>query len=995
MSFYYLPNRNNEHLAIINNNSWSLQEFGTILANYRIQIQEYSHTQSVPTIYAHELTQKIFYEQRDPKSLQYLHGILGLFILEKIFNYKLEIRDFYLNNIKSTNHDFWSIIKSQSSLIQSAKWGMIYIDDNLIGSLSVNCGVFIAKNNCLSEIKSVPWIENGELNDPLQYFNDHHTHEKREIVVNLLNQWIEQNNDIWNGTINPLPDRLESVILSNYFQLPYRDVIRSESHLLYDKYISKWRGLMSLYCFKDLYNITVENNRLIQKNSILAEWDDNFGWIPNENLTIECEFFINDSFIDPTNNINISEAKKLFIHKWISKNIQNLNPGTKLFDLLNRWKEDLNFVSYKKEYNYCSISLNNENQIIKSAVLSGFCVNPESIFLNSLYFISSNNNNSISLEVSEGLNCLLPLSGNYDYDLSNFAVFSEKTENDKYLKVSVITNKTFIEKIFLNHYIDLDQQNTFNPFIEVWPNFSHQDWDQYYLYFDAATEFPEDLRIETENKVIERGIIVESDKNFKKLKFYKSNMEAGILLLKTRKLESRGAERTWDVSIDFGSSNTGIFYNDDDYFELLPIEDRNCQINQTNIETVRKYQLWNNFFTPDMISKPFLSAFMSKTEKTTHLKAVVDGVIYFRDGRLDWENVNQKSLKTSLKWDDRNRRYIELFLKQILLMIKCEAFVKNAVISNILWSYPGAFSPRILLTYRNSWRNIVQEIIPEANVKYLEESNANYFYFKSLLDDVLHLRYSIIVDIGGSTTDIAIFQNSKGNTARTMSSVKFAAESLIKIAFKSQEFRDLIITSENIQTAGIKEFFALKADLVMNSYLKTLNNLDQNPFTRQIDNEIVIKTKSIILLNFISLIYYTAMAAKVLNIQDQHWNIYFSGNGSRLREWIGSQELQKELITRVFNSIFNDRSSFDIPQLDGYKIKYEVGIGLLKGDHNMHVKKEDILLLGETINDELTTYNNIFTIFDNEDNAPNNENLEIKNNINDNYGKFVMDSFEQ
>ncbi|MEM1194965.1 MAG: hypothetical protein AAGH57_02580 [Pseudomonadota bacterium] len=264
---------------------------------------------------------------------------------------------------------------------------------------------------------------------------------------------------------------------------------------------------------------------------------------------------------------------------------------------------------------------------------------------------------------------------------------------------------------------------------------------------------------------------------------------AGCLMLPERRSDERSGKV--EIAVDFGTTNTVVYIkssgdaeriefksrlmrpialrtSSDDQFkkfavELMPSAD--TQVPFPTVQYEREFQVRasdgennarsspypgidnNIFFLPD-VEDPFGAA-----------------IEYDKSGKL----------KFNLKWTDdpEMRRYVHGFLRQIIMMSSVEVMAKGYTLRDVKWhfSYPQAWNRPRATNFHNLikqvWREIYEpivgrEVTAEQALTFETEGGAALRYFTEgpgMANKAGNL--IIMYDIGGGTTEIAIYWNDR------------------------------------------------------------------------------------------------------------------------------------------------------------------------------------------------------------------------------------------
>lgn len=234
----------------------------------------------------------------------------------------------------------------------------------------------------------------------------------------------------------------------------------------------------------------------------------------------------------------------------------------------------------------------------------------------------------------------------------------------------------------------------------------------------------------------------------------------------------------WEVGVDFGSTNTAVYYRSASQNTIRPITFENRIVSLfTGLEQTEaaKIEHGNNFLPLDAIPIPFLTMLQEQDpNRVTAQPLWTDLIPYALNVKNAITRMKSESWSFDLKWDEKaeGRKRIHAFLSQVLLQTFAEAQAGGVKSEDIHWffSYPEeAFSSEQASSFKSICRDALQTALdPKETIKladdaikqFLPESvcTALYFYDKQ---SVFFTESFLTIDIGGGTTDISLWQNHK------------------------------------------------------------------------------------------------------------------------------------------------------------------------------------------------------------------------------------------
>ena len=270
---------------------------------------------------------------------------------------------------------------------------------------------------------------------------------------------------------------------------------------------------------------------------------------------------------------------------------------------------------------------------------------------------------------------------------------------------------------------------------------------------------------------------------------------------------------------------------------------------------------------------------------------------------------NFQECKTDVKWEE-NEDSISIFIRELLLIIKCDILQRNGVLgqTKVIWFRPLSFSGNLKRIYDRTWKRLAKEILFINNVICYTESEAPYYYFKKM-DSVKNTDSVMIVDIGGGSTDYVYFNE---NMPVSASSVHFGCD--ILWGNGHNEFN-------NVRENGIYQKYIgnlnwgkndnlrmLESEMKMNKQCSTadiinfwLSNSKNNDVIDRLRNDYL----PLFVYHFTAIMYYVAKMYHFQNYASPR-SVVFSGNGSRYIDNFITEDtaLLEDMVTAIFSKVY-------------------------------------------------------------------------------------------
>ncbi|MBD2625585.1 hypothetical protein [Trichormus variabilis] len=515
------------------------------------------------------------------------------------------------------------------------------------------------------------------------------------------------------------------------------------------------------------------------------------------------------------------------------------------------------------------------------------------------------------------------------------------------------------------------------PFLEVWPNFRANRWQEYYtFYFDNRTEEERNNKTFYVSFANVQEIHPPELKNFQITRLQEfpafilcqdQNTDLGLILLKTPDLVGdEDPNKTWMVGVDFGTSFTHVYYKTNRQVTSLTLSPSNLRVTATS-ESFRSSLLTDYFMSAEQNNLP-LSTVLTTRGNQGQDRIVFDGRVYISEniGRLD---PNDDAIKIDLKWETELLPDLRLFLRHLSLMITAEAVKNNA--RSIEWniSYPSAFSRSDKSLYFVTWQNIIEELSAQTGIlhqwlpqnkgkAFRSESLAIAHYFAEAEDDKgRDLVSTTCIDMGGGTSDISIWV---GNRLIHQCSVLLGGKWLFsqfirqKPNFINEQFGAGIQQAEDHENA----ISYVQVDAILLQKGKTWLKKNRPLFDDDPDLQYIVQRSTI---GIAGLYYYVGLILQSLHLEGKYKRegitpVYIGGNGSQILHWLdrsGTFSAQCDA-DRLFSRMLSKGSGFPDTKeetLLSSKPKAEVACGLVLNQRETRLKVEqdedDDVIAGE------------------------------------------------
>jgi hypothetical protein len=452
------------------------------------------------------------------------------------------------------------------------------------------------------------------------------------------------------------------------------------------------------------------------------------------------------------------------------------------------------------------------------------------------------------------------------------------------------------------------------PTLEIWPDFRAAGWKAYYTCYSTdnvnetftAKPYTPGAAVESE---VPRGGLAQRrywrTETFPEAMVCRASIpntqtnrleqqDAGLLLLPAREVQRRGL--TYKVGIDFGATSTTICARTGAQPSLVNFKNRNVSV--TGSGDAAQAQLFD-FFLPRLATEmPVLSFFDDFHNNTNdqELQPFLNGHAYLLETAELFDPV-KKPLAYDLKWSSEtdDRRRVSAFLTQLCLQAAAELTEAGATGVRWAFSYPTAFSKKQMEGFPKIWAQVTAACATLSGLKQLDpntrqtESVSAALYFVNELNAATEMGTTFI-DIGGSTSDVSVWQ---GGKPVWQTSVLLAGRALFSdYLWHKPDFLGLF----GIDTSRLKEvksqspkdrrpYYALTDALLRYNSERISNQLPVHAGTSQVE-----ALRQHLALGVSGLFYYVGLLLRYLTEQEVYRpevpNVYVCGNGSRIFNWL-------------------------------------------------------------------------------------------------------------
>lgn len=500
------------------------------------------------------------------------------------------------------------------------------------------------------------------------------------------------------------------------------------------------------------------------------------------------------------------------------------------------------------------------------------------------------------------------------------------------------------------------------PTIALWPKKNTQKIWTSYIYITGGKSGKIELNFKGAVKGSNPN--VRAIHNFPKVISLKRSIggkeyDIGMILPEYEEnVEKNSALVTAIVGIDFGTSGTTIFSKIRDENIIFPISiqgDTSVLLTKAGGSSLAMMSQY--FVASEGGEKELSSVYHRASEELLDtVDPIIDGIIYQAQGNEMIER--SKQFMPDIKWENPNNgAYYKAFIEELCMHIW--GVLRNKYVSAIEWRYALPLSIENSNLFHKLWEEDINKFLKE-NIKINShaivekkrtESEAVSLYFLTAeeLQFVNADKGYMVVDIGGGSTDIAVWQKQQHDSRVSMvaqTSIPVAGRCLFTrwIALSLQQIAEQVFANENpikseliqlkelgvensIVIAAVERIVNYNSDRIMKAYIQG------GAWAEKLKNQLEFG---------VSLLFFSlgSLVGKLQGISKLHtdsvngnFSIALGGNGSKILDWLKMRSDYPELL-QMFQAGIETRKTADNsynPQIIKSKNpKKEVAIGLVQ-----------------------------------------------------------------
>lgn len=401
----------------------------------------------------------------------------------------------------------------------------------------------------------------------------------------------------------------------------------------------------------------------------------------------------------------------------------------------------------------------------------------------------------------------------------------------------------------------------------------------------------------------------------------------GILIPKLRSVSGNGK---FTFAIDFGTTNTHIEYSKDGMpSQVFDITSNDRQISRLHTSYGADVNIevsYDRYFVPSVIDGveygyPMRTVF-AESKTVSYDRSVYSMAHAHIPYKYEKEVCSQYyTIKTNLKWSNEERKRIELYIENIIILLRNKVLLNNGTLSQtqIRWFYPTSMVQYQISGLKRIWCDLYKKYFggDMENVVGIPESIAPYRHYKTTQGAQANV---LTIDIGGETSDVFVVEDSK---PKMMSSFRFASNAIFGDAFGYNsdnngfvsryldKFKSVLNINElNALSNALDDIVKQKKspDIIAFFYALSNNkdvrkqNITALDFHDNLSNDDSLKF--VFVMFYASLLYFTAKEMKSKGLK-KPLTIAFSGNGSKsIKVLSDDNDILKKFAKMIFEDVY-------------------------------------------------------------------------------------------
>lgn len=652
--------------------------------------------------------------------------------------------------------------------------------------------------------------------------------------------------------------------------------------------------------------------------------------------------------------------------KELSSGIQCPNNANECFKFVNIISNNANGLPDEVD------ALINKTVIVQLQLSQNYIVGYKEIFSEQLYSVSESSTpfqnvshvECYSIQNTNSQYAFLPFSkrliraceNNMDileYLISHFHMELKKEQGEKlyiHAVLSLAKDSQNLVDVDRKYYLDSFQYRWIQekagdfPSLAVWPSKAYEEWKSYYIFKEGGKNG--EINIDDLS-----GTIIHSTNPYVWKATQRPNAvplnrkdEAGVhdigVVIIGWDYDSYSPKgtinRTAIVAVDFGTSGTTVYVKDDITQDIQRIDVNHISdpLFLTK-STPQVKNIMNKYFVTSGGEKGdnLYSIYRrAKPQMIKDVKPILDGIIY----RAQENEIIaiSKCYMPDIKWQQGDSDvYFAAFIEELCLSIWETLHEKNVTDIELRYAFPKSMDTNHQARLNELWKKDILDglkdnVTTPFNVgsRIYTESEAASLYFRTAeeIEAVNVDKGYIVVDIGGGSIDIAVWQRPAEGQEVTMvaqTSVAVAGRALFDtfIALNLSRIKELVFNDNEDLKNHLDEVRALSGNLALqNAIIERIVNYWKKDIMKNYRQKTdwATKLKRQLQLGMALLFFSLGSLSGYLKLNNHlkwmggrgNFGIAVGGNGSKILDWINIDDNDKNNLIAMFKAGIESRS---------------------------------------------------------------------------------------
>ena len=407
----------------------------------------------------------------------------------------------------------------------------------------------------------------------------------------------------------------------------------------------------------------------------------------------------------------------------------------------------------------------------------------------------------------------------------------------------------------------------------------------------------------------------------------------GLVLTPRDDARERVGEDVWHIGVDFGTSNTNVFWRQDgaDRAQAWTFDFPAYLRPLTRGDGARREALLSTFLVPPATVELPIPTLLNLYARAERDDAMLDYSIYF-GGQYALPDF----VEAGLKWNVEDRK-TDLFLESLTFLLMLDVVREGVAELRFFYSYPKAYSELMLETVMHEWSRVHDRLfVGEHRVVSLQQGSEARLRVNKPRPSDFHLEGratgeyfaseytvptnetadrkdgAVCLDVGGGTTDVSVWFD---NEIVLDASVLMAGDIIASFLMNSSRLRQNLFSPRALaaldDVVGHPKKFGARLNIILKDEEGAIR---KDRLSLHVNKEEVMWLRQLLILEFGAIVYYSAwlLAAADEGVDERllkrvaeggirfHWG----GNAAKLINWLDLGDFRSDgLAAKILNAV--------------------------------------------------------------------------------------------